>query len=361
MHVLMTADTVGGVWTYTQDLVGELVRNGVQVTLVSFGGLPSSEQTEWLRDLPEVDYRPTSLRLEWMREAAGDVEIARQYLTEVVRQVRPDLLHCNQFSFGSIQAEIPRVVVAHSDVVSWWISVHGNQPPENEWAWYRREVQNGLQGADLVIAPSGWMMSALTANYQFDGETRVIYNGRNVALFKSCDTRDNFVLSVGRLWDKGKQLRLLLDENQSVPVYIAGASTEPGTATIAPNGDPRLIGMLAPTQLIDLYSRASIYVATSRYEPFGLAPVEAALSGCALILNDLPIFRELWDDDALYFECNDSHSLARVVTQLSQSDGARQGLANRAQRRARERFSATRMADEYCKVYEQVCLRERVA
>jgi hypothetical protein len=50
-----------------------------------------------------------------------------------------------------------------------------------------------------------------------------------------------------------------------------------------------------------------------------------------------------------------------VVTQLSQSDGARQGLANRAQRRARERFSATRMADEYCKVYERVCLRERVA
>ena len=43
MHVLVTADTVGGVWTYTRELVTGLARRGVRVTLVSFGGAPSAD------------------------------------------------------------------------------------------------------------------------------------------------------------------------------------------------------------------------------------------------------------------------------------------------------------------------------
>ena len=45
MHVLMTADTVGGVWTYAQELVTALVHRGVRVTLVSLGEMPGPEQT----------------------------------------------------------------------------------------------------------------------------------------------------------------------------------------------------------------------------------------------------------------------------------------------------------------------------
>ena len=48
MHVLVTADTVGGVWTYTRELVTGLARRGIRVTLVSFGEIPAAKQTEWL-------------------------------------------------------------------------------------------------------------------------------------------------------------------------------------------------------------------------------------------------------------------------------------------------------------------------
>ena len=41
----MTADTVGGVWTYAQELVTALVHRGVRVTLVSLGEMPGPEQT----------------------------------------------------------------------------------------------------------------------------------------------------------------------------------------------------------------------------------------------------------------------------------------------------------------------------
>ena len=45
----------------------------------------------------------------------------------------------------------------------------------------------------------------------------------------------------------------------------------------------------------DWFSRATVYAAPSLYEPFGLAPLQAALHGCALVLSDIGSFRELWD------------------------------------------------------------------
>ena len=51
MHVLITADTVGGVWTYTRELVSGLIARGMRVTLVSFGEIPMPEQTAWMERL----------------------------------------------------------------------------------------------------------------------------------------------------------------------------------------------------------------------------------------------------------------------------------------------------------------------
>jgi len=69
MHVLMTADTIGGVWTFARELVTQLSRQGIRITLVSFGEIPSAQQSKWLDDLPLVSYYPTAFRLEWMLRA----------------------------------------------------------------------------------------------------------------------------------------------------------------------------------------------------------------------------------------------------------------------------------------------------
>ena len=69
MHILVTADTLGGVWTYTRELVTGLIRHGEQVTLVSFGDIPTAAQTQWMEGLPNLDYRPTAFKLEWMLDS----------------------------------------------------------------------------------------------------------------------------------------------------------------------------------------------------------------------------------------------------------------------------------------------------
>src|SRR5512140_2704920 len=159
MHVLVTADTVGGVWTYTRELVTGLVRRGVRVTLVSVGEIPSPQQTLWMDGLRGLDFRPTAFRLEWMQEAEEDLAASTEYLASVVSEVKPDLLHLNQYCYGALAVDLPRIVVAHSDVTSWWFAVHGEEPRDTAWyRWYRDTLMSGIAGASMVVAPSKWML-----------------------------------------------------------------------------------------------------------------------------------------------------------------------------------------------------------
>src|SRR3546814_15067984 len=65
--------------------------------------------------------------------------------------------------------------------------------------------------------------------------------------------------------------------------------------------------------------RAGIFVSPSLYEPFGLAVLEAAMSGCALLLSDIPTFRELWDGAAVFTPAGDSDALADRLQAMAAS------------------------------------------
>jgi glycosyltransferase involved in cell wall biosynthesis len=363
MHVLVTADTIGGVWIYARELVTGLSRRGVRVTLVSFGDIPTPQQTEWLEGLRGVDYHPTAFRLEWMQEAEQDVGSSSEFLMSVIEEARPDLLHLNQFCYGALPVRLPKLVVAHSDVMSWWESVNGSAPPEHDWVrWYRATVAGGLHGATAVVAPTRWMLQCVERLYGAPANRSVVYNGRNPALFNPHCAKQDVVLSVGRVWDAGKQVSLLTECKPEVPVCIVGQEQHadeklrPHNDNAARTNDPGIEfrGPQSEGQLRYLYSQAGIYAATSRYEPFGLAPLEAAFSRCAVIANDIPSFRELWGHTAYYFQQNDAASLAQAISCLHADRNLRLTYANLAYNRARQRFTADRMVDEYLALYKSM-------
>jgi glycogen(starch) synthase len=367
MHILMTADTVGGVWTYTRELVTQLSRLGVRITLVSLGQIPSLAQLEWMEGLPNLSYQSTAFRLEWMQDPEPDLRESSEFLTSIVEETKPDLLHFNQYYYGALDCSVPRVVVAHSDVVSWWVTVHGAEPPESEWIrQYRKNVAYGLAAADLVVAPSQWMLNKVDQYYGPVPRKAVIYNGRDPNLFVPHLDKDNFAISVGRLWDAGKQASLLLRDDLPLKTVLVGPEQSPeGVIAVAQSAgrmpNLQMFGPQSEEQLSQLLGRAAIYVATSRYEPFGLAPVEAALSRCALIANDIPTFRELWGDDAVYFERNNSQNLVLTIQELASNPKRRSEYAGRVLERARSKFTSERMAEDYLKLYRSLIAAEVAA
>jgi glycogen(starch) synthase len=366
MHVLITSDTVGGVWTYTQELVTGLIQAGHRVTLVSFGKLPVLHQTTWMQTLPRLEYHPTEYRLEWMEVAERDIEDSRRYLEMLVKDVCPDVLHFSQYCYGDIAVGVPKIVVAHSDIVSWWVAVHGREPDDSPWIrHYREMVTNGLRGADVVVAPSQWMLDRVATHYLVPAHGIVIHNGRSRELFDPEAPKEDLVISVGRVWDAAKHISLLLEHEQEAPVRIVGWEKEPGKeAGMKVRQIPKnveLVGPKSQAELRQMYSTAAIYAATSRYEPFGLSALEAALSRCALVMNDNPVFRELWADRAVYFKKDDPEDLARVIAELRSDPAIQASYADRAYMRACDKFTAAQMVAEYEKVYSETAAHVSVS
>jgi glycogen synthase len=364
VRVLVTTDTFSGVWTYSRELVAGLVTHGAQVTLVSFGEIPLPHQTAWMDSLHGLEYHPTAFRLDWMQEGEQDFSAAQDYLCAVVRDTRPDFLHLNQMSFGALPVATPRIIVAHGDVVTWWLNIHGHEPADSDWLrWYRSTIVAGMKRAEGVVTTSRWMDRMLRIAYGFDFEGQVVAPGRNPIYFNPFVTKEESVLAIGRLWDTGKQVSLLTQHGHKLPVRIVGADN-PIPAPVAPiradvrvstdDHDISVKGAQTEAQLRTLYSKSTIFAATSRYEPTGLPSIEAAFSRCAIVANDTEVYREMWGDAALYFERNDADSLSDVLQQLDEDRELMRLYGTRAYNRARERFTARRMVDDYQRLYRRL-------
>jgi glycogen synthase len=369
MHVLITSDTLNGNWTYTRELVSGLITRGFRITLVSFGGIPLPEQTAWMDRLYGLTYHPTAFRLDWMQEGQHDFADASDYLCSVIDDARPDIFHSNHLCYGSLPRDIPRIVVAHGDLITWWKAVHGRAPKNSAWLrWYQQTIFEGIAAASALVAPSEWLLNSMRACYGAGRREQVIHHGRNPIFFNPYTTKEDSVLAVGRLIDPAKQVGLLTQQSHAVPVCIVG--DEEPLANLTVRADVKfqdgvsgiaLRGPQSEAQMRLLYSKAAIFAGTSRYDVSGMNILEAALSRCALVLNDVPALRELWGNAALYFEANDAQGLADTVRLLADDAQLRRNFANRSFQRARESFNAHRMTDNYVQLYHSVIAKKAAA
>ena len=347
-RVLMTTDTLGGVWTYAIELAGALDNAGSQVCLATMGRPISAAQRADLRRIPGVEVRESHYKLEWMDRAEDDVEAAGAWLLELEASFKPAVVHLNGYAHGALPWRAPVIVVGHSCVTSWWEAVRPLQP-QPEMPWYRRTVLAGLHAANLVVAPTFAMLAALQRHYGVFRSARVVANGRDPSRFARA-RKCPFVMTAGRLWDPAKNLAALerVAPRLSWPVCAAGEITD-ASGEERPPRDVTWLGALTSRDLSAWLAHASIYALPARYEPFGLSVLEAALSGCALVLSDIASLRELWDGVALF--AGDDQDLADAIEWLIAHPAESRALAQRARRRAR-RFTPDAMMAGYLQAYQ---------
>jgi glycogen synthase len=354
----MSGDTVGGVWTYTIDLSRALGAAGVEVVLATMGAAATPEQRAQARRLPNLELVESTYRLPWMDQPWQDVHAAGDWLRNLAQRVGPDVIHLNEPVHGSLAWPAPTVAVSHSCVVSWWESVWRRAAPP-EWDRYRHEMRSGLQRACAVVAPSRWMLDALRRHY---GVSRgfVIANGRDGRAFAPAP-KAPVVFAAGRLWDEAKNFPALERAAPDLPwpVYLAGDAEHPSGRQGKALENCRRLGRIPSDEIASWLGQASIFVSPAKYEPFGLAVLEAALSGCALVLSDLPTFRENWDGAALFVDPEDDPALRLTLDSLIANPDLRDALARRARSRALE-MTPERMAGAYLALYRSLLTRTRL-
>ncbi len=361
-RILMTADAIGGVWTYALDLSRWLGGLGIEVVLVNMGRRCTTAQRREAWSIPTLSLLELPRKLEWMDEPWEEVDRAGAELLELERAHRPDLIHLNGYAHGAVPFAAPRVVVAHSCVLSWWQAVHHAPAPER-YETYRTRVSRGLASCDRVICVSRFMQNALRTHYGFARPSALIYNGSDPERYVP-GVKEPLVFGAGRFWDAAKNLEMLsaCAPHVSWPIVAAGDDARPpGVQELAPpprRSELRTLGPTSREETAALMARASIYALPARYEPFGLSVLEAALSGCALVLGDIPSLRELWHDAAVFVDPEDGAALTLAINDLIDRPSTRAELSRRARARA-EPLTLARMAESYLGLYQSM-LGQRV-
>ncbi len=360
MRVLMTTDAVGGVWQYSVSLARGLAEEyGCRVLLVCFGEPDAADLTDVAPGLG-IDLVTLKLKLEWMPDSEGDVRLALKEVNQLARSWRADVLHSSQFCFGRLDSYISKVVVAHSDLLSWMVCQRQGGKFDSDsmeadagLRAYRDMVAAGLGGATAVVSPSKFMAQCVDEIYGCPSE--VIYNGLWADIYKDAPKSGGAIVA-GRLWDEAKQAAVAVEAAGGLPVELRliGPTEGPtGERARLPEAEnARYIGPLSWKEVRAALSASRFYLATSSYEPFGLSTLEAALSGCAIVANDIPSFREIWGNSALYYRRNDAADLRSKLSMLLEQPEEAVRLARAARARALERYSGQRMAQQYYRLYK---------
>ena len=350
-RVLMTTDTVGGIWSYALDLAAGLAEAGTQTVLATLGPAPSDAQRTEAADVPGLVLEVGRFRLEWMPDAEDEVRRAGDWLLRLASCHAPDLVHLNGYAHAALPWRLPRIVVAHSCVRSWWRAVHGRQPSQ-PWDAYAEMVAAGLAAADLVVAPTAVHLREVEAIYGRRAPARVIHNGVDANLYRSGLKRD-LIFSAGRVWDEAKNVQALdaVAPRLAWPVIVAGDWRPPTSVAVRePPSHLLCLNLLQRSQVREWLASASIYASPARYEPFGLGVLEAALSGCALVLGDVPTLRELWSDAALFVRPDDHGALHAALADLVERPALRTYYARAARARGLG-YSLARMTEAYLDAY----------
>ena len=303
-RVLITTDAIGGIWRYAVELSRGLAAHGTPITLAVVGPNPSEAQ---VAELPAtVTLVKTNLPLDWLATAPAELDHASQTLAAIPADIA--LLHAP--AYLRHRWPIPVAVMAHSCLATWFAAVRGTGVPA-DYAWRAQATADGFARATSIAAPTAAFATAIQRAHGL-GAVTVIHNGRDALPAPHCE-RDRAILTAGRLWDDGKDAALLdrIAPRLSAPIRAAGPVAGPGTCARLPN--LQLLGTLDEPGLATAYASARVFASPALYEPFGLAVLEAAQAGMALVLSDIPTFRELWDGVARFVPAGDDDAWAAAL------------------------------------------------
>ncbi|MBB2720329.1 UNVERIFIED_ORG: glycosyltransferase involved in cell wall biosynthesis [Rhizobium etli] len=349
-RVMMTLDAIGGVWRYAMDLAAALKAKHIEIVFAGFGPMPAEDKIAEARRLGKLVWLDAPL--DWMVQDEKSVAEVPRLIADLARREKADLLHLNLPSQAAdLQTELPVIVVCHSCVVTWFAAVRGTEVPRN-WQWQYRLNQAGFARADAVIAPSRSQAEAMEAAYGPIQNLHVVYNSS--ALVASDEPKRNFVVAAGRWWDEGKN---------GAALDAAAALTRWRVLAVGANGGPNdqyqpfrhadHQGELSHERTKILMRQAAVVASPSLYEPFGLAALEAARAGAALVLSDIPTYREIWKGAALFADPRHPNAFADAFNNLAEDPQQRVALGLAARRQS-ARFNLAAQAQAMCGIYSGI-------
>ncbi|WP_339138124.1 MAG: glycosyltransferase family 1 protein [Candidatus Electrothrix sp. GW3-4] len=238
---------------------------------------------------------------------------------------------------------------------------------------YRSILRNAIKKSDHIITVSAAMKNEIL---KFFPETSIciVPNGLDASLFEFISVSDldevrerlslpeKFLLTVGHFENRKNYLRLissfslLLRMGHDISLIIVGNDSGMGNLLCKKIADDhltqkvRLLSGLSDHDVRCLYKLSTLFVFASAYEGFGIPILEAMASRCPMILSNLPVFREITEEQAIYFPHDDIVAIANAMEIGLTSKDERRRLVHYGSRRIRD-FSFEQLAKQVATIY----------
>ena len=359
-RILLTTDAVGGVWRYSMELARGFAARGASIELAVLGPPPDPEQQREAADIPNLRVIVTGLPLDWLAATPDDIARSADALAGMASRLAVHTVQVHAPALvGHTAWPVPVIAMAHSCVATWWQAVRAAPLPA-DLAWREAATAIGITRADAVIAPSASFADALRTQYKARRPIEIILNGRTPGQAVQTERRPQ-ALAVGRLWDEAKNLAVLdaAAAKSRWPILAGGPIMGPNGGSVEAR-HLKMRGPLDAAALANEYARSAIFVSSAYYEPFGLAVLEAAQAGCALVLSDIPTFRELWAGAAILVPPDAPDQFAEAIENLLSDPEIRGRQAAKALRRAGA-FNVQQMIDATWAVHAHLLGSSRTA
>ncbi len=336
MHVAMVAppwfnippEAYGGIEQVVADLAQTLVARGHRVTLVGAGqddtsatfvrtykDPPSDQLGE---PLPELVHAAAAARL------LADMDV--------------DVVHDHTLA-GPLTAAGRRTPTV--------ATMHG--PVDGELGDYHRQL-----GDDVSLVAISNAQRALASDLNW---VATVYNGIDVATYPFRETKEDWVLFVGRFNpDKGAHLAIDAARAAGRRIVLAGKLSEAAEheyfeLAIRPrlSEDATYIGEIDATLKRELYAKAACLLFPVRWpEPFGMVMIEAMACGTPVVALECGSVPEVVVDGTTGIICATAEELPAAI------DKAERLQAAACRTHVAQHFDLTTMAEGYEKVYRQV-------
>jgi len=117
-------------------------------------------------------------------------------------------------------------------------------------------------------------------------------------------------------------------------VVGSGADKIFGNIATADKEAVKRLGRVSDAELKALYENAGLFLFPSRYEGFGVPPLEAMILGCPVLSSDASAMPEILADAAAYFKSDDVEDFAQQLTQLLTNSELRAAYVAKGYQRA---------------------------
>ncbi len=270
----------------------------------------------------------------------------------------------------------PRTIVTVHDLIPLALPAYGAGKGQALYFWL---VRLGLQRTQTVIADSQWTRQDLARLTGVPSDrVHVVplgvderFSPRDAAARNDARQRlglpDRFALFLSTR-DLRKNLGVVLSawpevwRARRLPLVVAGRSPRRASrvyvdwfATVDPSAESWLhvYGPVAEADKPDLYRAADVFVFPSRYEGFGLDPLEAMASGVPVVAANATSLPEVVGDAGCLLPPDDPLAWAQAIAAIDARPGKANDMRERGIARAAD-FTWARTAEQTHAIYRQV-------